>query len=224
MAVRACRNAPTSKIMKHASELAVGVLVLVNLMGIAAAFSYRNREEKRKHRQQETIQLQKEEMERYRDVLTSQFQSDHFRLDGNLPLRGETGEKLLLSGLPLAYPKLILYLDENHCDSCVDLLIFSIKKTLPEIGYANFLILYAARDYPSKWMKIKTILPEAAVYRLDDQSLVIPAVELKVPVLFVCDSSLYAESPIPALPGMQELISSYLKTIQSRYFSKNPIL
>ncbi|MFH0760504.1 MAG: hypothetical protein V2A67_03245 [Bacteroidota bacterium] len=200
--------------------LTAGVFIALNL-----AWIWRMTENKKEYQQQirenkDWIRKQDRDLHRDQEVLAGLLESDDFHLNKDLSFLTEEGTSVTLADILIGHPRLVLYLADDHCDSCVEQIVFSIKKIAPEIGISNLVVFYSSPDLSSsKWKKFIAILPEIRFYRIFMGNLNMPVIKSGVPFLFISDSTLKAQTPMLIFPETEEEVTAsyinlkYLKLI-----------
>jgi len=115
--------------------------------------------------------------------------------------------------------KLIIVLSNRQCDTCIDQVLFEIKRHLDKIGAENLLILFNRGDSPAKlWESKKYILPGVDFYELNEPGPEFPLDRLNVPYLFVAGPDGKAHMVFATREDCTEI---YLNIISQRFSSTN---
>jgi hypothetical protein len=211
MVAPACQNAVIYSSMDKGLILTAGVFIALNL-----AWIWRMTENKKEYQQQirenkDWIRKLDSDLQRDQEVLVSLLESDDHLLNKDLMFLTAEGTSVRLADILKGKPRLILYLADDHCDSCVEQIAFSIKKLALEVGLSHLVVFYSAQNLSSsKWKKFSSILPEIHFYRILMGSLNIPIIKSGVPFLFISDSALQAQAPLLIFPESEELIATYM--------------
>lgn len=194
--------------------LTAGVFIALNLAWIILFMEttrdYRQKIEESKER----IRNQDRDLRHGREVLAGLLESDGYPLSQGLRLLTAEGSSSGIMEILQGEPRLVLYIADDQCDSCVEQILFGIMRFASEIELSNLVVFYATRELSSsKWKKYALILPETRFYRIMTENLKIPLARSGVPFLFICDSSLNIQAPMLIFPGDYESIATYLKLI-----------
>jgi len=114
--------------------------------------------------------------------------------------------------------KLVLVVSDQHCDSCVDALLFCLKKNLNQLGRKNLLVLFGAGSgNRNLWESKQLILPEVPFLEIPDKGLGLPADSLHTPYFFVTGPELTTSMTFLPYPTREEHTEVYLNLIANRF-------
>jgi len=221
MVAQDCQNAVIYSSMDKGVIITAGVFVALNLCWIWRLTENKKVYQRQLREEREWIRKLEGEHNRDQEVLVSLLESDDYPLSGDLLFLTPDETTVRLTDIVDEKPRLVLYLADNHCDSCVEQIIFGIKKTITDIGVSNLMIFYSAQDLSSaKRLKSESILPEIRFYRIFMGKLSIPAINSGVPFLFIIDSSLKMQAPLLIFPTMEEWAGTYIRLMALKYLSQ----
>jgi hypothetical protein len=119
--------------------------------------------------------------------------------------------------LLFGHKRLVIYLSDTMCSSCVDQLLFDVKKNISESLFGRILVIcqYQNEDENVIWESRRFILPESQFMRLRS---LIPLVDNSLcpgPVLFLTSKDQQIEFPFVQRPSTEEWITPYLEAVQN---------
>lgn len=118
--------------------------------------------------------------------------------------------------------KLLLFVSDLHCSTCIEQALFALKSRVPEIGRGNIRVLYISRSGSGpEWAHRRLILPGVPFGRIEPGGPAAWLEEPGFPVLLLAGAVPVAASPHLYLPQEETQNIFYLDQI-ARLFSKLP--
>ena len=211
MVARDCQNAVICKSMYKNLIITAGVFIAINLAWIWCMMENKKDYQDQIRESRDWMRKQERDLLRDREVLAGLLESDDYPLSRDLMFLSQDGDSVRITDILQGGPRLILYLADDHCDSCVEQILFSIKKIIPLMGTSNLVVLYSTFDLSSsKWKKFMRILSVIRFYRILMENLDIPLVKSGVPFLFISDSTLNVQTPMLIFPDAEEAVSDFI--------------
>ncbi|MFO7616458.1 MAG: hypothetical protein R6V75_04335 [Bacteroidales bacterium] len=110
--------------------------------------------------------------------------------------------------------RLVLFLSDRHCSTCIEQALFALKSRLPEIGAENIRVVYVSRSGSGpEWSHRRLILPGAPFGRIEPGGPAGWLEESGFPVFFLAGPTPSAASPHLYLPLEESQNEYYLDQI-----------
>ena len=146
------------------------------------------------------------------------IESNAGSLDGSISLWSMDGRSSPLKQLLSQDKKLILFLSDSNCSSCVEKLLFLLSREKFAGIARHLLVLYSTDDETMKiWSQRQQILSRAKFFRVPEIGVKMP-MDLNHPVFFLSGPDLVAEHYYTIYPALDSLTEDYLSVISKRYF------
>jgi hypothetical protein len=146
------------------------------------------------------------------------IESNAKSLNGNLALWSMDGRTFQLSHLLSQDEKLILFLSDSNCSSCVEKLLFLLNSEKYCDLADHLLVLYIAEDETKRiWCQRQQILKRAKFFRFLDPGEKLPW-DSNNPVFVLSGPDLVAEHYYTVYPALDSQTEDYLAVIADRYF------
>ncbi len=211
MAAPGCQNAVICKPMNKSLFGTAGVFIAINLAWIWCMMDIKKDFKSQIEENRDWMRMQDRALLREREVLTGLLESDDYPLSGSLVFLGPDGDSVPISEVLQDVPRLVLYLADNHCDSCVEQILFSFQKLIHLPVRSNLLVFYATFDLSSaKWQKYVHMVTSIGFYRILMEKLTVPLAKCGVPFLFISDSTLKVQTPMLIFPDAEESVADFI--------------
>lgn len=120
--------------------------------------------------------------------------------------------------------KLVLFLSDRHCSSCIEEVLFLLKKVAFKIGSENILVAYKRVDSPqSVWLQRKLIIPDIPFVELRFPDGSLPMDTADFPCFFITGPSMITGMTYIFLPSMDKSNAEYLEMVGLRFQNANKL-
>jgi hypothetical protein len=114
--------------------------------------------------------------------------------------------------------KLILLLSDRNCSTCIDDVLFRLKKVSFRIGVENILVAYIRFDSPETvWHQRSLIIPEIKFIELKEQDAITSGNVIDLPFLFLAGPSMKTDMAYIYLPSMDDPNEKYFEMVANRF-------
>lgn len=121
-----------------------------------------------------------------------------------------------------AHGALVLRISEKHCSSCVDQLIFEIRKHLDPIGLENLIVLYSSdQEGPLNSKARQRLLFPATFVRFASNRNVTALDQFGLPYLFTINAGGEVLSSFLPYPVGEKYTEIFLKTIEKQFTAED---
>lgn len=222
MAARGCQNAVIYRPMYKSLIITAGVFIAINLAWIWCMMDIKKDFQNQIEENRDWMRMQDRALLRDREVLTGLLESDDYPLSRGLVFLNPDGDSVPITDILQGVPRLVLYLADNHCDSCVEQILFTFQKLKPLPGMSKLLVFYSTVNLSSsKWKKYVHMLAAIGFYRILMEKLTMPLAKSGVPFLFISDSTLKVQTPMLIFPDAEESVSDFINLKFTKLIHKN---
>ena len=130
----------------------------------------------------------------------------------NYSLEGIKGASLLLHDLTKKGYNRIIYFSDNHCSSCIENLIFRLRKKISTTEDSGvFIVIWSDSSRRKHWDRLKILLPEINYYFVNEPLEESLFSDVHQPLLLTCTEDLIIYNAIPVINGTETITNKFLE-------------
>jgi len=113
---------------------------------------------------------------------------------------------------------LVVRLSDKQCSSCVDQLLFEIRKHLTDIGSDNLIVIYSSKKdhYINQQFRVRLLKPVEFI-EIPDSLEVTPLDQFRIPYLFIVNGNGYVQASFLPYPANDKLTGVFLNHIANQF-------
>ncbi len=195
--------------------------ILIAIINVAWIWRFRKNAgeyQERELRTKETQYRLSRENQQLRSALACSARVDYTQLPVQMKVIAKGHSPRKLADLIGESEKLILYLTDNHCSSCIDEVLFFLKRRAEQFSLGDILIIYRRIDsMEARWEHRSKIIPGISFLEIEKGEPDLQLDHTDYPCFFITGPGMSTGKSFVFLPLEEKENDKYLKLIAERF-------